>query len=170
MPVPCSQTRNQNPLCGPHDRDERNSRKRGKRAGVLVRLRPRAFRPPLPTILLINVQSLDNKLCDVLWWCDNKRNLIWFCYTMFFVIIGPNLGQQRENGTNQKICRQFVRILRGGYFVQIRMTSLVQIYTIFAQSYIFYELPINFLYSLICMNDLQGSRFVYSSHNKLYRV
>ncbi len=39
-------------------------RKRGKRAGVLVRLRRRAFRPPLPTILLANVQSLDNKLCE----------------------------------------------------------------------------------------------------------
>ncbi len=40
-------------------------RKRGKRAGVLVRLRRRAFRHPLPTILLANVQSLDNKLCEL---------------------------------------------------------------------------------------------------------
>ncbi len=39
--------------------------KRGKRAGALVRLRRRAFRPPLPTILLANVQSLDNKLCKL---------------------------------------------------------------------------------------------------------
>ncbi len=30
-----------------------------------VRLRRRAFRPPLPTILLANVQSLDNKLCKL---------------------------------------------------------------------------------------------------------
>ncbi len=44
-------------------RKRRRRRKRGKRAGVLVRLRRRAFRPPLPTILLANVQSLDNKLC-----------------------------------------------------------------------------------------------------------
>ncbi len=43
----------------------KRSRKRGKRAGVLVRLRRRAFRPPLPTILLANVQSLDNKLCEL---------------------------------------------------------------------------------------------------------
>ncbi len=42
-----------------------HSQKRGKRAGVLVRLRRRAFRPPLPTILLANVQSLDNKLCEL---------------------------------------------------------------------------------------------------------
>ncbi len=40
-------------------------RKRAKRAGVLVRLRRRAFRPPLPTILLANVQTLDNKLCEL---------------------------------------------------------------------------------------------------------
>ncbi len=43
----------------------RRRRKRGKRAGALVRLRCRAFRHPLPTILLANVQSLDNKLCAV---------------------------------------------------------------------------------------------------------
>ncbi len=46
-------------------RKHRRCRKRGKRAGVLVRLRRRAFRPPLPTILLANVQSLDNKLCEL---------------------------------------------------------------------------------------------------------
>ncbi len=44
---------------------KRRRRKRGKRAGVLVRLKRRAFRPPLPTILLANVQSLDNKLCEL---------------------------------------------------------------------------------------------------------
>ncbi len=43
----------------------RRRRKKGIRAGVLVRLRRRAFRPPLPTILLANVQSLDNKLCEL---------------------------------------------------------------------------------------------------------
>ncbi len=46
-------------------RRRRRRRKRGKRAGVLIRLRRRAFRPPLPTILLANVQSLDNKLCEL---------------------------------------------------------------------------------------------------------
>ncbi len=46
-------------------RRKKRSRKRGKRAGVLIRLRRRAFRPPLPTILLANVQSLDNKLCEL---------------------------------------------------------------------------------------------------------
>ncbi len=46
-------------------RRKKRSRKRGKRAGVLVRLRRRAFRPTLPTILLANVQSLDKKLCEL---------------------------------------------------------------------------------------------------------
>ncbi len=46
-------------------RKHRRRRKRGKRAGVLVRLRRHAFRHPLPTILLANVQSLDNKLCEL---------------------------------------------------------------------------------------------------------
>ncbi len=43
----------------------RKRRRSRKRAGVLVRLRRRAFRHPLPTILLVNVQSLDNKLCEL---------------------------------------------------------------------------------------------------------
>ncbi len=46
-------------------RPKKRKRKRGKRAGVLVRLRRRAFRPPLPTTMLANVQSLDNKLCEL---------------------------------------------------------------------------------------------------------
>ncbi len=46
-------------------RPNKHKRKRGKRAGALARLRHRAFRPPLPTILLANFQSLDNKLCEL---------------------------------------------------------------------------------------------------------
>ncbi len=39
--------------------------KRGRRASVFVRLRRYPHRIPLPTILLANVQSLDNKLCEL---------------------------------------------------------------------------------------------------------
>ncbi len=46
-------------------RRNKRSRRKGKRAGVLLRLRRRDFQPPLPTILLANVQSLDNKLCEL---------------------------------------------------------------------------------------------------------
>ncbi len=65
MPVDCSQTPHQSPLGLRNRGDAADCRKRGKRAGVLVRLRRRAFRPPLPTILLTNVQSLDNKVCEL---------------------------------------------------------------------------------------------------------
>ncbi|CDQ93070.1 unnamed protein product, partial [Oncorhynchus mykiss] len=40
-------------------------RKRGKRGGLLVRLRRRAHRAPFPSILLANVQSLDNKVDEI---------------------------------------------------------------------------------------------------------
>ncbi|KAK1803583.1 hypothetical protein P4O66_020997 [Electrophorus voltai] len=40
-------------------------RPRGKRAGIRNRLRARAHRAPLPSILLANVQSLDNKLDEL---------------------------------------------------------------------------------------------------------
>ncbi len=45
-------------------RRRKQNRRRGKRAGVLVRLRCWADRRPLSSILLGNVQSLDNKLCE----------------------------------------------------------------------------------------------------------
>ncbi|CDR18940.1 unnamed protein product [Oncorhynchus mykiss] len=40
-------------------------RKRRKRSGLLVRLRRRAHRAPLPSMLLANVQSLDNKVDEI---------------------------------------------------------------------------------------------------------
>ncbi len=52
-------------VCATRPRRRKRSWKRGKRAGVLFRLRRRAFRPSLPIILLANVQSLDNKLCEL---------------------------------------------------------------------------------------------------------
>ena len=44
---------------------DRGLRKRGKRSGLLVRLRRRAHRVPLPSILLANVQSLENKVVEI---------------------------------------------------------------------------------------------------------
>ncbi len=61
-------------------RKRRQRQKRGKRAGVLVRLRRRAFRPPLPTILLANIQSLDNKLCELRALLKPTRNKGLLCY------------------------------------------------------------------------------------------
>ncbi len=43
----------------------RNKKHSGKSAGIRNRLRKRAHSPPLPSILLANVQSLENKLDDL---------------------------------------------------------------------------------------------------------
>ncbi len=43
----------------------RNKKHRGKRAGIRNRLRKWAQSPPLPSILLANVQSLENKIDDL---------------------------------------------------------------------------------------------------------
>ena len=43
-------------------REKTPPKETGRRAGILVKLRKRQHRPPLPSILLANVQSLDNKL------------------------------------------------------------------------------------------------------------
>ena len=50
------------PLCLPA---RRRKKKRGRRAGVLVRTRKRCFKPAFPTILLANVQSIDNKMDEL---------------------------------------------------------------------------------------------------------
>ncbi len=43
----------------------RNKKHSGKSAGIRNRLRKRAHSPPLPSILLANVQSLENKMDDL---------------------------------------------------------------------------------------------------------
>ncbi len=49
-----------------HLNNRRRRRKhRGRRAGIRNRLRKRAYSPPLPSILLANVQSLENKMDDL---------------------------------------------------------------------------------------------------------
>ena len=49
------------PACDPKQR----RRKSGKQSGLLLRLRRRAHRAPLPSILRANVQSLDNKVNEI---------------------------------------------------------------------------------------------------------
>ncbi|KAI4894209.1 hypothetical protein NFI96_027345, partial [Prochilodus magdalenae] len=46
-------------------RTECPRRKRGKRGGLHARLKARAMRPPLPSLLLANVRSLENKLDEL---------------------------------------------------------------------------------------------------------
>ncbi len=55
-----------NELNNDHLNNTRRRRKhRGRRAGIRNRLRERAHSPPLPSILLANVQSLENKMDDL---------------------------------------------------------------------------------------------------------
>ncbi len=49
---------------------------RGKRAGIRNRLRKRAHSPPLPNILLTNVQSLENKMDDLRARISFQRDII----------------------------------------------------------------------------------------------
>ncbi len=55
-----------NVLNNDHLNNRRRRRKhRGRRAGIRNRLRKKAHSPPLPSILLANVQSLENKMDDL---------------------------------------------------------------------------------------------------------
>ncbi len=55
-----------NVLNNDHLNNRRRRRKhRGRRAGIRNRLRKRAHSPPLPSILLANVQSLENNMDDL---------------------------------------------------------------------------------------------------------
>ena len=47
------------------EQKQRCRRRRGRRSGLLVRLRMRAHHPPPPSILLTNVQSLDNLVDEI---------------------------------------------------------------------------------------------------------
>ncbi len=65
-----------------------NSRRRnkhcGRRAGICNRLRKRAHSPPLPSILLANVQSLENKMDDLRAMISFQRDIRYcnfFCLT-----------------------------------------------------------------------------------------
>ena len=52
---------------------DRPPRKRGKRAGALVKFRRRTTRPPLPAIVLSNVQSINNKTDEFQFVMTHKR-------------------------------------------------------------------------------------------------
>ena len=67
-------------------------RKRGKRAGALVRLRQRAYRPPLPAVMLANVRSLANKKDEFLLLTNYNRDFkdcSAFCFTETW--LNPNI-------------------------------------------------------------------------------
>ncbi len=65
-----------------HLNNPRRRRKHcGRRAGIRNRLRKRARSPPLPSILLANVQSLENKMDDLRARISFQRDINIFCLT-----------------------------------------------------------------------------------------
>ncbi|KAJ8361755.1 hypothetical protein AAFF_G00427850, partial [Aldrovandia affinis] len=61
----------------------RRRKRRGKRAGILCRSRTRFCNPPLPSILLANVQSLDNKMDELHARINFQRDIANCCVLVF---------------------------------------------------------------------------------------
>ncbi|KAI4900722.1 hypothetical protein NFI96_009191 [Prochilodus magdalenae] len=61
----------------------RRRRKRGKRGGLHARLKARASRPPLPSLLLANVRSLENKLDELRARITSQREVRECCALIF---------------------------------------------------------------------------------------
>ncbi|KAJ8366248.1 hypothetical protein AAFF_G00364990 [Aldrovandia affinis] len=68
-------------LCLPIRR--RRRKRRGKRAGILCRSRTRFCNPPLPSISLANVQSLDNKMDELHARINFQRDIADCCVLVF---------------------------------------------------------------------------------------
>ncbi len=87
----------------------RKHRRRRKRAGVLVRLRRRAFRHPLPTVLLANVQSLDNKLCELrarISYQRETRDCCVICLTETWITDNDETAYREEVSILPKWCQE----------------------------------------------------------------
>ncbi|XP_062243353.1 uncharacterized protein LOC133953442 [Platichthys flesus] len=119
----------------------RGRRKRGSRAGVLVRLRKRENRPPLPSILLANVQSLDNKLDELRSRMAFQRD-IKFCNVMVFTetwldpsipdtaIVPKGVSIHRQDRTTNSGCTpdlEHLMIRCRPYYIQREFTSVILI-------------------------------------------
>lgn len=60
-----------------------NGKQRGKRAEVLSQTRQRNNKPLLPTILFVNVQSVDNKLDELRAWIKHQKDIRNCCVLAF---------------------------------------------------------------------------------------
>ncbi len=89
-------------------RRRKRSRKRGKRAGIFVKPRCSGFQPSLPTILLANVQSLDNKLCELrarIFYQRETRDCCVICYSAFRDAYKSLVEEQVEEQCNSNNAR-----------------------------------------------------------------
>lgn len=64
-------------------RPARTRRRRGKRGGLHARLKARATRPPLPSLLLTNVRSLENKMDELRTRTTTQREIRECCALIF---------------------------------------------------------------------------------------
>lgn len=64
-------------------RPARTRRRRGKRGGLHARLKARATRPPLPSLLLANVCSLENKMDELRTRTTTQREIRECCTLIF---------------------------------------------------------------------------------------
>ncbi len=88
-----------NVLNNDHLNNRRRRRKhRRRRAGIRNRLRKRAHSPPLPSILLANVQSLENKI-------KVQGSLLFVTYTIIQGIIGSEMLESSLHLTHPKCIR-----------------------------------------------------------------
>ncbi len=63
---------------------KRHRRKRGRRGGLLVKLRNRKGKTPVPSIILSNVQRLYNKMDELIYRINNQndyKNCCVFCFS-----------------------------------------------------------------------------------------
>ncbi|KAK2905565.1 hypothetical protein Q8A73_009508 [Channa argus] len=70
-------------LADPRKALRRRRRKRGKRGGLHARLKARASRPPLPSLLLANVRSMENKLDELRARITTQREIRECCALIF---------------------------------------------------------------------------------------
>lgn len=71
------------PLGKSHRKQCNRMRKRGKRGDVQARLAANPHKPAIPTLLLSNVRSLNNKLDYIKLWRASHCNVIDCCATVF---------------------------------------------------------------------------------------
>ena len=93
--------------------------KRRRRSGYLLRIRRRARKPPLPPVLLANVQSLENKIDDLRSRLYYQRDIILFyilCFTKSWLndntdnieLVGFSMHRQNREATRGECVCLFV--------------------------------------------------------------
>ena len=104
----------------PRTRKRKQWWKRGRRSGILTRLRRRANRPPLPSVLWANVQTLENKLdlCLRLFCQQGLKNCNILCFSELWLnrdmdnvhLVGFSMHRQKSDSRLGKTEGREVRL------------------------------------------------------------